>query len=76
MAEARAATTVLVVGSSLMVWSAFRLIKAAKESGATLAIVNVGETRADGLADLKIQALAGEALARLAAHPSLAVPRV
>lgn len=37
-----------------MVWSAFRLVKAAKEAGAKLAIVNVGPTRADNMADVKV----------------------
>jgi NAD-dependent deacetylase sirtuin 4 len=59
-----------------MVWSAFRLAKAAKEAGAALAIVNVGETRADDIADLKVPSLAGEALMKLATHPSLMLPRV
>ncbi|WIA09476.1 hypothetical protein OEZ85_008877 [Tetradesmus obliquus] len=66
----------LVVGSSLMVWSAFRLVKAAKAAGAALAIVNVGPTRADDLADVKVEALAGEVCMQLAMHPSLLVPRV
>jgi len=66
---------VLAVGTSLMVWSAFRLIKAAKEAGAALAIVNVGATRADDLADLKVEALAGEVMMRLASHPALLLPR-
>jgi NAD-dependent deacetylase sirtuin 4 len=59
-----------------MVWSAFRLAKAAKEAGAALAIVNVGETRADDIADLKVHVLAGEALMKLATHPSLMLPRL
>lgn len=66
----------LVVGSSLMVWSAFRLAKAAKQQGGALGIVNVGPTRADSLADLKLEVLAGEALLKLASHPSLLIPRV
>ncbi len=66
----------LVVGSSLQVWSAFRLAKAAKENGATLALVNVGETRADSLADVKVECLAGEVMMKLASHPSLLIPRV
>ncbi|GBF95194.1 NAD-dependent deacetylase [Raphidocelis subcapitata] len=66
----------LAVGTSLTVWSAFRLAKAAKDAGARLAIVCVGDTRADGLADWKAEALAGEVLARLAAHPRLLLPRV
>eukprot|EP00775_Hariotina_reticulata_P005530 gene5530-5765_t len=69
------ADLLLVVGSSLMVWSAFRLAKAAKEAGAKIAIVNVGPTRADDLATLKIEALAGEVMMRLASHPCLLVPR-
>jgi NAD-dependent SIR2 family protein deacetylase len=44
----------LVVGSSLMVWSAFRFVKAANEAGTRVAIVNVGPTRADDMADLKV----------------------
>jgi NAD-dependent deacetylase sirtuin 4 len=58
-----------------MVWSAFRLAKAAKEAGATLAIVNVGPTRADDLATLKVEALAGEVMMQLASHHCLLLPR-
>lgn len=68
--------SVVVVGSSLAVWSAFRLAKAAVEGGAKLAIVTAGPTRADELASLKLEARAGEVMARLAAHPSLQVPPV
>jgi NAD-dependent deacetylase sirtuin 4 len=67
---------ILVVGSSLMVWSAFRLVKAAKAAGAQLALVNVGPTRADDLADVKVEALAGEVMMHLAMHPSLLLPKV
>jgi NAD-dependent deacetylase sirtuin 4 len=66
----------LAVGTSLTVWSAFRLARAAKDAGARLAVVCVGETRADGIADWKAEALAGEVCARLAAHPRLLLPRV
>ena len=44
----------LVVGSSLMVYSAFRLSKAAKAGNGRLAILSAGPTRADALADLKV----------------------
>jgi NAD-dependent deacetylase sirtuin 4 len=47
---------ILVVGSSLAVFSAFRLIKHAKETGKPVAILNLGTTRGDPLADLKIDA--------------------
>lgn len=66
----------LVVGSSLMVYSAFRLTKAAKSGGASLGVLTAGPTRADSLADLKIEALAGEALSRLAAQTPLLIPRL
>jgi len=44
----------LVVGSSLMVYSGFRFARQALETGKALAIVNRGKTRADDLATLKI----------------------
>jgi NAD-dependent deacetylase sirtuin 4 len=66
----------LVIGSSVQVFSAFRLTAAAKEAGARLVLLNVGDTRADGIADVKYPVLAGEALMRLATHPGLLLPRV
>ena len=45
----------LVVGSSLMVYSAFRLARAAAASGAQLALLSVGPTRADDLASVKVR---------------------
>jgi NAD-dependent deacetylase sirtuin 4 len=56
---------ILVVGSSLAVHSAFRHIRAAVSKGTSVAIVNVGETRAEaeGLDHiLKIEAPASDAL--------------
>lgn len=44
----------LVIGSSLMVFSAFRFARRAAETGKPIAIVNRGVTRADALAQLKI----------------------
>jgi len=66
---ARAALTsseaLLVVGSSLMVYSGFRFARMAHEAGKPIAILNRGHTRADALASLKLDAdcvstLAGE----------------
>jgi len=62
---AKHASRVLVVGSSLAVWSAYRLIKAAKEQGRPemkIAVVNVGPTRADEIVDLKLEVRAGDAM--------------
>lgn len=44
----------LVVGSSLMVFSGFRFVRQAHAAGKPIAILNRGKTRADDLADLRI----------------------
>ena len=56
------ADALLVAGSSLTVWSGFRFVKRASERGIPIAIVNVGPTRGDDLAALKIEAKCGPAL--------------
>jgi NAD-dependent SIR2 family protein deacetylase len=50
------ADALLVIGSSLMVYSGYRFCRLAKQSGKSLAAVNLGKTRADELLDLKITA--------------------
>uniref|UniRef100_UPI002897C806 NAD-dependent protein deacetylase n=1 Tax=Diaphorobacter sp. TaxID=1934310 RepID=UPI002897C806 len=57
---------VLVVGSSLMVYSGFRFVQAAVDAGLPVAAVNQGRTRADGLLALKLEQDAGTALQALA----------
>lgn len=52
----------LVAGSSLMVYSGFRFVKRAHDSGMPIAIVNLGRTRADDLAALKIEGDVGALL--------------
>ena len=54
-----------VVGSSLTVWSGYRFAKAAAEAGKPLAVLNIGPTRADPLASLKLEARCGELVPRL-----------
>ena len=49
------ADALLVAGSSLMVYSGFRFVRFAFEAGLPIAIVNRGRTRADDLAELKIE---------------------
>jgi len=56
------ADALLVVGSSLTVWSGFRFAKRAAERGIPIAIVNIGPTRADELATLKVEARCGAVL--------------
>jgi len=50
----RDADAMLVVGSSLMVYSGYRFARMAHESGKALAILTRGVTRADPLASLKL----------------------
>ncbi len=51
-----AADALLVVGSSLMVYSGFRFARIAHEAGKPIALLNRGQTRADTLAGLKLDA--------------------
>ena len=59
---------VLVVGSSLMVYSGYRFVQAAAEAGLPIAAVNLGRTRADPLLRLKVDARCSEALAFVGAR--------
>ena len=52
----------LVIGSSLMVYSGFRFCRYAKEFDKPIATLNLGRTRAEELADLKLNASIGETL--------------
>ncbi len=56
------ADAVLVVGSSLMVWSSFRLARAAAARGVEVAAVNHGRTRADELLAFKVDGECGAVL--------------
>jgi len=59
------ADALLVVGSSLMVFSGYRFCKLAAATGKPIAAVNLGKTRADELIGLKVEATANEVLPRL-----------
>ena len=56
------ADALLVVGSSLMVFSGFRFCKLAAQAGKPIAAINLGKTRADDLIGLKVEASAVEVL--------------
>jgi len=60
------AEALLVVGSSLAVYSGFRFVERAARDGKPVAIVNRGETRGDSLAALRLDCPLGEALPCLA----------
>ena len=59
------ADAMLIVGSSLMVYSGFRFAKMAAGAGKPIAAVNLGRTRADGLLALKVELASEAALAFL-----------
>jgi NAD-dependent deacetylase sirtuin 4 len=66
-ARLEAAEVLLVVGSSLTVFSGYRFVLRAKERGMPVAVVSLGPTRADADAALKLEARAGEVLPALVA---------
>ncbi|BBX53073.1 hypothetical protein GCM10009645_54770 [Mycolicibacterium poriferae] len=68
-----AADALLVAGSSLTVYSGFRFVRHAAAKGMPIAIVNLGPTRGDDLADVKIDNGCSPMLALLADElPALA----
>lgn len=56
---------VLVAGSSLQVMSSYRFIIAADKLKLPIAIVNIGETRGDHFAKLKISTRCGSILPKI-----------
>jgi len=58
---------VLVVGSSLMVYSGFRFVTAASRAGQPIAAINLGHTRADSMLALKVSRPCGDTLTALMA---------
>ncbi|WP_213774567.1 NAD-dependent protein deacetylase [Bradyrhizobium sp. dw_78] len=61
----RQADAMLIVGSSLMVYSGFRFVQMAAREGKPIAAVNLGRTRADELLALKVEQSCEAALAFL-----------
>jgi len=59
------AEVLLVVGSSLAVYSGYRFLRDAAARGIPIALVNLGETRGQELASVHVEARAGEVLAAL-----------
>jgi len=69
------ADALLVVGSSLQVYSGFRFCRLASELGKPIAIINPGITRGDPLASLKLEADCEPLLTALAAASQAPAPR-
>jgi len=59
------ADAMLIVGSSLMIYSGFRFARMAADAGKPMAAVNLGRTRADDLLALKVEKPCEEAFAFL-----------
>jgi NAD-dependent SIR2 family protein deacetylase len=60
-----AAEAIVVAGSSLTVNSGLRLVKRGKELGLPIVIVNLGETKADSIADVRLNVSTSKVLAEL-----------
>ncbi len=70
MAALARCDAMLIVGSSLMVYSGYRFAHAAAERGKSIAAVNLGRTRADDLLTLKVAQPCSAALAGLGTLPA------
>ncbi len=68
LAHMERADALLVIGSSLIVFSGFRFCRLAAQAGKPIAAINLGITRADELLTLKIEASAEHVLAALLAR--------
>ncbi len=73
-AIADSADVLLVVGSSLTVFSGYRFVLRAVDRGQPVAIVNLGETRGDPHARVRIDGRAGEVMPRIASALGVPVP--
>ena len=52
----------LIIGSSTETYSSYRIALAAKEMKMPIALLNIGKTRSDHLADFKVSAVSGDVL--------------
>jgi NAD-dependent SIR2 family protein deacetylase len=74
-AALEAADAMLVIGSSLMVYSGYRFAQAAALAGKPIAAVNLGMTRADDLLTLKVSEPCADALSFLLGEPPRTLTR-
>lgn len=63
--EVKLCDGLLVLGTSLTVFSAYRIVLQAAELHKSIAIVNIGETRGDKLALIKINAKCGDVIPQI-----------
>ena len=60
--EVEAADSLLILGTSLTTFSGYRIVLQAMDAKKPIALVNIGETRADKHANIKIQGICGQIL--------------
>lgn len=60
-----ASDSLLILGSSLSVFSGYRIVLQALEEGKKVGLVNIGPTRADDKVHLKISARCGDILPKI-----------
>ena len=65
MAPIASSDAMLVIGSSLMIYSGYRFVTAAADAGKPIAAINIGRTRADYLLALKVEDRCANALRSL-----------
>lgn len=63
--EVESADALLILGTSLTTYSAYRIILQAVEAKKQIFMINIGPTRADELATLKLQARCGDVLPKI-----------
>lgn len=71
MEKIKESDALLVVGSSLMVWSGYRFARAAAMRGIPLAAINLGRTRVDDMLHLKVVDRCGSVLPFIAGQLGL-----
>src|SRR4029453_1884943 len=69
MAPIADSDAMLVVGSSLMIYSGYRFVTAAADAGKPIAAINLGRTRADDMLALKVEDRCANALPLLTSSP-------
>lgn len=57
--------SLLILGSTLTTFSGYRIALQANDAGKSIAVLNIGKTRADDLADIKIEGMCGDVLSRI-----------
>ncbi|XP_076249548.1 NAD-dependent protein deacylase Sirt4 [Calliopsis andreniformis] len=57
--------SLLILGTSLSTYSGYRIVLQANSAGKPIAILNIGKTRGDDLADIKVEGRCGEILSKI-----------